>query len=281
MHGRRNRANCSNGLWNAAAGNVNSGRIAAMHWSDEGIILSRRRHGETAAVVSLLTRSHGRHAGLVRGGGGRRAGGLLQPGNEVAAEWRARLPEHLGTWQLDAKRAVAAEFLDDPLRLAALASACALADTALPEREPHRSVYEGFRVLLGALTANDPTWPPVYVRWELGLLAELGFGLDLERCAATGTESELTHVSPKSGRAVSAAAARPYGGRLLPLPAFLANGRGSTAANDSAADLRDGLALTEFFLERHVYAPHQRKLPAARARLVARLTGGGLAAGVL
>lgn len=252
-----------------------------MHWSDEGIVLSRRRHGETSAVVNLLTRRHGRHAGLVRGGGGRRSGAVLQPGNEVAAEWRARLPEHLGTWQLEIRRTVAAELLDDPLRLAALASACALADTALPEREPHPSVYEAFRVLLGAVMTSDPAWPQVYVRWELGLLAELGFGLDLERCAATGLAAGLTHVSPRTGRAVSAAAASPYGDRLLRLPTFLANGRGSTVAGDSAAELRDGLALTEFFLDRHVYAPHHRKLPAARNRLAARLTGGGPTTGAL
>ena len=237
-----------------------------MHWQDDGIVLAARKHGETSLVVSLLTRAHGRHAGLVRGGIGRRLKGVLQAGNEVHAEWRARLAEHLGTFAIEPAAAHTALLLDDPLRLAGLAAACALAEAALPEREPHLPLYDAFRVLLGSLTTGDADWPAVYVRWELGLLAELGFGLDLSRCAATGVVEGLTHVSPKTGRAVSADAARPYAERLFRLPPFL----GSSTNAAAAADVRDGFALTGFFLDRYVFAPHGQSMPAARDRLVDR-----------
>ncbi len=241
-----------------------------MEWNDDGIVLSARRHGESAAVANLLTRSHGRHAGLVRGGWGKRGRAMLQPGNAVHARWRARLPEHLGTFTLEPDRIFAAEVFNDPLRLAALASACALADAALPEREPHPAVHDALGLLLGALVADRAEWPEAYVRWEVRLLADLGFGLDLTRCAATGTESNLAFVSPRTGRAVSADAAGPWRERLLPLPGFLA-GAPEAAGAESVAR---GLALTAHFLERHVFAPHGKPLPAARRRLaVLRLIG--------
>lgn len=234
----------------------------AMEWSDDGIVLSARKHGESAAIVSLLTREHGRHAGLVRGGTGRKLRGVLQPGNLVAACWRARLPEHLGTYTCEPLHAYAAEILDTPLQLAALASACALAETALPEREPHRAVFDGLKVVLDALDVD--WWPSIYVKWELGLLAELGFGLDLRTCAATGRMENLAYVSPKSGRAVSREAAAPYKEILLPLPGFLLGGGG---AGDHS-QVAEGLRLTGFFLERYVY---HGPLPPARERLLARM----------
>jgi len=235
-----------------------------MEWVDDGILLSARKHGENAAIVSLLTAAHGRHLGLVKGGGGRRMRGLLQIGNEVHATWRARLTEHLGAYTLELATARAAELLDDAGRLAALASACALAETALPEREPHPEIHAAFRVLLDALSA-DAHWPEIYVRWELGLLEALGYALDLSRCAATGRAENLTHVSPRSGRAVSAEAALPYRDRLLRLPGFLG---GEAGRDDQAQALRDGLALTAHFLTRHIYEPHRQALPPARTRLV-------------
>jgi DNA repair protein RecO (recombination protein O) len=240
-----------------------------MEWTDEGIVLSARRHGETSAIVSLLTAEHGRHHGLVKGGAGRRARGMLQIGNEVHATWRARLAEHLGTYALELVVARAAALLDDGLRLAGLSAACGLLETALPEREPHADIHAATRALLDALGTNAH-WPQVYVRWELGLLEALGYALDLSACAATGETDDLTHVSPKSGRAVSAGAAAPYRGRLLRLPGFL-NGNGAASA-DAAADLQDGLALTGFFLERHIYAPHRLRMPAARTRLIDKLS---------
>ncbi|MSP79905.1 MAG: DNA repair protein RecO [Rhodospirillales bacterium] len=254
-----------------------------MDWTDEGIVLSARRHGESQAVASLLTRAHGRHAGLVHGGWGRRGRALLQPGNAVQARWRARIPEHLGTFTLEPNRGTAARLFHDPLRLAALASACALADAALSERERHPAVHDALAELLAALERDDAGWPEAYVRWEVRLLADLGFGLDLKTCAATGTESDLTFVSPRTGRAVSEDAAGPWREKLLPLPGFLAgtDGRNPAVARanprariKTIEAIAQGLALTAHFLERHVFAPHGQTMPAARRRLAAlRLVG--------
>jgi DNA repair protein RecO (recombination protein O) len=182
-----------------------------MEWSDEGFVLSSRRHGEGDIVLSLLTRDHGRHAGLVKGGGGRRAAGLYEPGNRLRAVWRARLSDHLGNFACENLAQSAAALLDEPLRLAALSAAAAVAETALPEREPHPRAYDGFAELIGALVSSDDTiaWAARYVRWELDLLAEIGFGLDLANCAVNGDTTGLTFVSPSSGRAVSSRAGEP------------------------------------------------------------------------
>jgi DNA repair protein RecO (recombination protein O) len=239
-----------------------------MHWSDEGIVLSARPHGETGAVVHLLTRAQGRHAGLVRGGQGKRARAILQPGNLVAAEWSGRLAEHLGTYTCELLEGHAARVLDDAARLAALSAAAAVCEGALPEREPHGPCFEGLRALLDALPGEH--WAEVYVHWELALLGELGFGLDLAKCAAGGANDQLAYVSPRSGRAVSLAAGEPYRDKLLTLPGFLA-GRGGGGAEEVA----QGLALTGFFLERHVFGPQHKPLPAARVRLAARFPAVG------
>ncbi len=243
-----------------------------MDWTDEGIVLSARRHGENAAIASVLTQAHGRHAGLVRGGAGKRGRAVLQPGNMVHARWRARLSEHLGTFTLEAGRGTAARLFADPLRLAALASACALADVALPEREAHPAVHDGLAGLIAVLEKDgEESWPQAYVRWEIGLLADLGFGLDLERCAATGTETGLAFVSPKTGRAVSDAAAGPWREQLLPLPGFLAAGRSSDSLASASEAVAQGLMLTGHFLVRHVFEPQGKPLPAARRRLDERI----------
>jgi len=244
-----------------------------MHWADEGIVLSARRLGETNAVLSILSRAHGRHAGLVRGGAGRKLKGVLQPGNELSVEWRGRLADQLGTFAVELKTARAARLLDDPLRLAGLAAACAMTEVSLHEHDAHPALYEAFVALLDALEAETTpaaahAWGCVYVRWELGLLAELGFGLDLGECAATGAREGLSHVSPKSGRAVSAAAAAPYAERLLRLPGFLAGASASAGDRSLLAEIADGLQLTGFFLERNFLSPQGRNLPPARTRLV-------------
>ncbi len=237
-----------------------------MDWRDDGIILDVRKHGESSAVVSLLTATRGRHAGLVRGGSGRRARGVLQPGNLVAAAWRARLAEHLGTMTCELVRPYAAQVLDDATRLAALASACALVQGTIPEREPHPALFDAFQVLLEHLGSDD--WANVYVRWELGLLGELGFGLDLGQCASTGRTDDLIYVSPRSGRAVSRDAGAPYRDRLLKLPTFLAADR----VAGTAAEIVEALALSGHFLAKHVYAHAGERVPDARRRLVERLS---------
>jgi len=234
-----------------------------MHWIDSGIVLSARPHGESSAVVQVLTRNQGRHAGLVRGAQGKRLSGVYQPGNLVSVRWSGRLAEHLGSYDGELVESYAARVLDDAPRLAALSAAAAVSERALPEREPHAACYEGFLVLLEALTGEH--WAEVYVRWELAVLAELGFGLDLSACAGGGANDQLAYVSPRTGRAVSLAAGEPYRDRLLPLPGFL-GGRGGGGPDEVAL----GLALTGFFLERHVFAPHHQPPPAARQRLAER-----------
>ena len=236
-----------------------------MEWRDTGFVLSGRRHGENALIVELLTAEHGRHAGLVRGGQSPRRRALLQPGNLVAASWRARLAEHLGTFECELVQAHAAPLLDDPDRLAALSSAVALLAASVPDREPHPDLYASFAALLETLDSANG-WPAAYVTWECGLLAALGFGLDLGRCAATGTNQDLAYVSPRSGRAVSREAGLPYHDKLLPLPGFLWR----DAAAD-AADIVEGLALTRHFLLHHLLEPHGGRLPEARERLVERM----------
>lgn len=236
-----------------------------MQWDDTGFVVAARRHGESAAIVELLTREHGRHLGLVRGGQSPKIRAVLQPGNEVAAVWRGRLSEHLGFLTCELVRAHAARLIDDPERLAALAAAAAVISATLPEREPHAAIFNAFAELLDALDSVSD-WPQHYVRWECGLLAALGFGLDLSRCALTGTTKDLAYVSPRTGRAASREAGRPYHDKLLPLPEFL--------WRDSPADVSQivaGLRLTEHFLVDHVLAPQGRTLPLARARLADRL----------
>jgi DNA repair protein RecO (recombination protein O) len=240
-----------------------------MDWNDDAIVLSARKHGESSAIVTLLTRGHGRHLGLVRGGAGRRARGLYQPGNKLHATWRGRLADHLGAYSCEMTQAVAADLLEDPLRLAALSSACAVSEAALPEREIHAPVYNGLEILLTALGDDEGnTWPTVYVKWELGLLQELGFGLDLSQCAVTGSTEDLTHVSPKTGRAVSAGAAAPYRDKLLELPGFMLPGGQVGEADEITASLK----VTGYFLDRHVFSQRRDpKPPDARNRYIDRL----------
>lgn len=234
-----------------------------MQWSDEGVILSVKPHGETAAVAEIFTRAHGRHLGLVHGGRSRRQRPVLQLGNHVDAVWKARLAEHLGHVTVELRKGYAAQAMEDPLALAGLSSLCTLT-RLLPERDQHPSLFEITLFVLGYLDEPD-VWPALMVRWELALLDELGFGIDLSSCAATGTREGLTFVSPKSGRAVSAAAAAPYEERLLRLPAFLVNGGQGTRV--TTADVAAGLDLTGHFLRTRVLNPRNEPMPEARVRL--------------
>ena len=234
-----------------------------IEWSEEGFLVALRPHGEDAAIIQVLTRERGRAAGLVRGGQGRRLSGILQLGNRLEASWKARLADQLGSFQVELQQANAARFLSSPDRLSALSAACAVIEQALPEREAHPRCFSGFEVLLDALEGDH--WAEVYVQWELAVLADLGFGLDLSSCAVTGETENLAFVSPRSGRAVTREAAGPYKERLLPLPGFLA-GRGGGGPEEIA----EGMALSGFFLESNIFHPQDKPLPAARQRLAAR-----------
>lgn len=234
-----------------------------MDWREEGLLLISRRHGESAAIVEVFTEKHGRHAGVVRGGGSRKMAPVLQPGTQVDATWRARLEEHLGSFTVEPVKSRAATLMSDRKTLAGLNALTALLSFALPERQPHAALYRQTLTVLDMMESG-PYWPLAYLRWELSLLEELGFGLDLSSCAVTDAAEGLTFVSPKSGRAVSKDAAGDWADKLLPLsPALMGRGDGN------ADDIRDGLRVTGHFL-RTWLAPAlgTKPLPEARQRLV-------------
>ncbi|MDA8552770.1 DNA repair protein RecO [Alphaproteobacteria bacterium] len=235
-----------------------------VEWRMPGIVLSARRYGEGDLVVNALTEDMGRHAGLVHGGGSKRNRANYEIGNRLEFSWAARLNEHLGTFRADVINSPAAAIMHDADRLSALSSLCAVIDTALPEREPAPGLYAAMNLWLDQLDSEH--WAALLVRIELGLLEIVGFGLDLSSCAVTGETEGLTHVSPKSGRAVSATAAAPYLDRLLPLPAFLTGG-----AEASDAAIIEGLLLSGHFLEKRVFNVHNWTLPPQRALLLQRL----------
>jgi len=238
-----------------------------MNWQDDGIILGARSFGENSAIADLMTREHGRHPGLIRGAKSKSMRGLLQPGNIVRADWRARLDEHLGAYKLEFLKAISGPAMANRRQLAALNALIAIAQACLPERVVYTGVYDGMVVLLEQLEDQE-NWPQLLVRWELGVLAELGFGLDLAKCTATGTLDDLIYVSPRTGRAVSAEAGAPYKDKLMTLPQFLL---GSQAGRASKDELAIGFQLTAHFLERHLLEPYNKKLPIARARYVEQI----------
>jgi DNA repair protein RecO (recombination protein O) len=240
-----------------------------MEWTDEGIVLGVRRHGESSAIVELLTRGHGRHLGLVRGGASKRMRPLLQPGNSVAAVWRARLDEHLGTYMIEGTRLRAANLFASSHAVYGVTHLGSLA-RLLPERDPHEGIYEMLDHMLDHFDdANDAAVH--LIRFELAMLAELGFGLDLEVCAATGATEDLVYVSPKSGGAVSRSAGAPFHDRLLRLPAFLRQSE-EDAGVLTDDDLRDGFVLTGIFLLRHVLEPRGQTHSDARDGFINAVT---------
>lgn len=242
-----------------------------MEFQDDAFVLAARPHGETGAIVDLLTERRGRIVAHVAGGASRRMKPFLQAGSRVVAEVRSRTSEQLGSARLEPVGEGVSALFDDPLALAGLAAAAAVAQGALPEREAHPGAYLAFEALTGALAFRE-IWPAVFVRYEAGLLEDLGFGLDLSRCAATGATDDLVWVSPRTGRAVSRAAGEPYADRLLPLPPFLLSSQQRLAPGDVGA----GLALTGHFLETFVFEVMNRPLPPARVWLVDRLAEAGL-----
>jgi DNA repair protein RecO (recombination protein O) len=236
-----------------------------MQWTDEAIVLGVKRHGETSVILELMTHGHGRHLGLVRGGAGRRMRGVLQPGNGVRATWQARLDEHLGQYVVEGLNLRAGSFLSAAHAVHGVTHLGALC-RLLAERESHEAIYDALGAILDRL--DDPRMAALMIaRFELVFLAELGFGLDLGSCAATGTTADLIYVSPRSGRAVSRAAGEAYRDKLMRLPAFLQ----TETEPESSADLADAFALTGFFLDRHAFGPRGLALPEARAHFVTAL----------
>lgn len=234
-------------------------------WSDQGIVLSARPHGEGGAVVALLTENHGRHAGYVHGGMSSKKRAILEPGSLVKADWSSRVSDHLGSYALEAERGLSPDILQNSLKLAALLSACSLCDAALPEREGHAGLYHGLLALMEAL--EDDYWGVSYVMWEISLLRELGFHLELDKCAGNGDVKTLAYVSPKSGRAVSKAEAAPYKEKLLELPHFL---RPADLRSEEAGEPEDillGLKMTAYFLEHWVFNHHTKGVPETRLML--------------
>ena len=235
-----------------------------MDWQDTGILLTVRPHGETSVIADIFTAEHGRHAGIIRGGISRKMKPMLQPGAQLRVHWQARLESHLGSYRAELERSRAADVMSTRLCLEGANAIFSLLSRCLPEREPLPYLYAMSVALLDHIE-DTSGWLADYVRWEAALLGDVGFGLDLDSCAATGGTQDLVFVSPKSGRAVSAAAGAPYQDKLLKLPAFMANRR----LDVSDQDVLDGLALTGYFLQNRVIASvGGSALPDARARLV-------------
>jgi DNA repair protein RecO (recombination protein O) len=247
-----------------------------MEWRDEALIIGVRKFGETSVIVEAMTRAHGRHLGLVRGGRSRRMQPFLQAGNSAELVWRARLDEHLGAFAVEPTQLRAARLMASAEALHAMGLIAALL-RLIAERDPHPELYEAATLICDAI--EDERLPALLVRLEIDILREAGFGLDLSRCAATGALADLVYVSPKSGRAVSSAAGAPYRERLLPLPAFLRHEilreemlhDDMERKNPPPGDIRDGFRLTEFFLNRDVFGPRGEKLPEARGAYLAEL----------
>ena len=241
-----------------------------MEFHEEAFVLSARAHGDTGVVADLLTETHGRHAAFIAGGASRRMKPFLQPGARVIAEYRARTSDHLGSARLEPVGEGPSALFDDPLALTGLAAATAVAQGALPEREPHPGAFLAFEALMAAFQIPS-VWPAIFVRFEAGLLEDLGFGLDLSRCAVTGTMDDLIWVSPRTGRAVSREAGAPYADKLLTLPPFMLGAQAGLGEGDVGA----GLDLTGHFLEQFVFHPQNKPIPPARVWLVDRLREQG------
>jgi len=232
------------------------------HWTNQGIVLNARAHGEGGAIVSLLTEDNGRHAGYMHGGSSSKKRHLTESGTLVKAEWQARLSDSLGTYTLEVDRALSGDILNHSLKLAALQSACMLCHEALPEREGHGGLFNGLIALMDSMEGDY--WGVSYVMWEVQLLRELGFHLELDKCAGKGDAENLTHVSPKTGRAVSAEQAEPYKDKLMQLPNFLRPEKMRSGVVGDELDIMKGLEMTAYFLEHWAFIHHTTGMPQAR-----------------
>ena len=234
----------------------------AIEWNDIGIIISSRPYGESDIIIHVLTQDHGSHYGLVKGGASRRRRAEFQIGNFISLKWKARIADNLGTYVCDLEHSFSANYLDDPLILLEISTLCSIADSVLPERECCEDIFKQAYHLLKNL--NNTYWFANYIRWELNILTHLGFGLDLGRCAQSGSEKELIYVSPKSGRAVSKTSGLPYKDKLLKLPSFLINKK---IIHPSVQDMIYGIDLTGYFFLRHIFDSNTAKIPESRNRL--------------
>jgi len=241
-----------------------------MDFHEEAFVLSARAHGDTGAVADLLTETQGRRSAYVAGGASRKMKPFLQPGARVVADYRARSSDHLGAARLEPIGEGPSALFDDALALTGLAAATAVIQGALPEREPHPGIFLAFEALMAAF-ALPSVWPAIFVRFEAGLLEDLGFGLDLSKCAATGTADDLIYVSPRTGRAVSREAGAPYADKMLTLPPFMLGAQAGLVEGD----VRAGFDLTGHFLEQFVFHPQNKPLPPARAWLLDKLADAG------
>ncbi|CAN5414411.1 DNA repair protein RecO [soil metagenome] len=241
-----------------------------MDFHEEAFVLSARAHGDTGVVVDLLTETQGRRGAYVAGGASRKMKPFLQAGSRVLVDYRARTSDHLGSARLEAVGEGVSALFDDPVALTGLTAAAAVAQGALPEREPHPGAFLAFEALMSAFRIPS-VWPAIFVRFEAGLLEDLGFGLDLSRCAATGTMDDLIYVSPRTGRAVSREAGAPYADKMLKLPPFMLGAQAGLGEGDVGA----GLDLTGHFLEQFVFHPQNRPIPEARIWMIDRLRDAG------
>ncbi|MBO6827683.1 MAG: DNA repair protein RecO [Sneathiella sp.] len=242
-----------------------------MHWLDNGIVLSVRKYGENSVILQAFTRDHGRNAGMVRGGVGKRLRGILQPGNVVGLKWQGRLAEQLGTYTIEAGTSSGALLFDRPLSLAACSAVMSILEKTLPEKESHAALYDATEILLGMMDEDILHWGPLLIKWELGLLREMGYGLDLEKCAATGVREGLIYVSPKSGCAVCEGAGGPYKEKLLPLPAFLRPEIPEKEAEIDLMQIEQGLSLTGYFIKRNLVSHYGEESLPARERLIHKI----------
>ncbi len=233
-----------------------------MKWTDYGIVVSAKAHGETSCIVHILTEQHGLHAGYFKGGQGKTRRPLIEPGNHVVVEWQGRLSEQLGYYNIEPVKSYPAQFMHSPGHLLAIQSACDIVRRSLPERQSYINIYNGLLALFDNL--DKDIWAQAYIIWEVQLLRALGFGLQLDRCASTGIEERLIYVSPRSGQAVSADAGEPYKGRLLALPQFL---KGAQTTEDDYGDIQNGLQMTAYFLQKHIFNALNRHVPDVRQRL--------------
>jgi DNA repair protein RecO (recombination protein O) len=237
-----------------------------MEWRDQGILLAVRKHGETSAILEVFTPTHGIHAGVMRGATSRKIAPILQPGAQLDVQWRARLEDHIGSYSVEPLRSRAAMVMQDRQALAGLNAVCALLVHSLPEREPHPALYERTEALFDILDETE-LWPLAYLRWEVALLEELGYGLDLDECAVTGKTQDLIYVSPKTGRAVSREGAGEWADRMLPLPFALKGG-----LDPDPQEVALGLRTTGHFLQKSLASGTRgRPLPEARQRFIDRL----------